>query len=64
MKANSEKSHLLLCKETALAVNTHENIAFNSKIELHFVEHVSGICVKPSEKISAVVRILSFLNQE
>lgn len=72
MKVNSEKNHLLLRTETVLAVNTNEVVAFNSKIEklhsvtidyqLHFVEHFSRICVKPSQKIRTIVRISSFMN--
>ena len=38
MKANSDKSQLLLRTEAVLAVNINENVAFNSKMEkLHGV---------------------------
>ena len=74
MKANSDKSHLLLSTEENLNANINGDIIPNSKSEkllgvtidckLNFDEHVSRLCDKASQKLNALARIASFMKTE
>ena len=74
MKANSDKSHLLLSPEENLNANINGDIIPNSKSEkllgvtidckLNFDEHVSRLCDKASQKLNALARIASFMKTE
>ena len=71
MKANSDKSHLLLSTEEKLNANINGDLISNSKSEkllgvtidskLNFDEHVSRLCNKASQKLSALARISSYM---
>ena len=71
MKANSDKSHLLLSKMGPFSANINGNLIETSKSEkllgvtldyrLNFDEHLSKICDKASQKLSALARISSFM---
>ena len=72
MKANSDKSHLLLSKSTSSTANVNGDIIKNSESEkllgvtidykLNFEEHLSKVCDKASQKLNALARISSYMN--
>ena len=72
MKANSDKSHLLLSTSTSSTANINGDIIKNSESEkllvvtidykLNFEEHLSKVCDKSSQKLNALSRISSYMN--
>ena len=72
MKANSDKSHLLLSTSTSSTANINGDIIKNSESEkllgvmidykLNFEEHLSKVCDKASQKLNAFARISSYMN--
>ena len=72
MKANSDKSHLLLSTSTSSTANINGDIIKNSESEkllgvtidykLNFDEHLSQVCDKASQKLNALARISSYMN--
>ena len=74
MKAKSDKSHLFLSTEAALVANIKNEIISNNEIDkllgvtidyqLNFDEHVSSLSVKAGQKLNALTRISSFMNQQ
>ena len=74
MKANSDKSHLLLSTNETVTANIDNNIITNSKSEkllgvtidskLDFDEHTNRLCSKASQKLSALARISPFMKVE
>ena len=73
MKTNSDKSHPLLISESDedITASINTDITSNSKLEkpldvktdykLTLDKHVSRICNRASQKLSALARILSFM---
>ena len=72
MKANSDKSHLLMsCKGTVNA-NIDESLIKSNKAEtllgikidseLKFEDHVNFLCKKASQKLSALARIAPYMD--
>ena len=72
MKANSDKSHLLISTSTSSTANINGDIIKNSESEkllvvtidykLNFEEHLSKVCDKVSQKLNALARISSYMN--
>ena len=72
MKANSDKSHLLLSSSTASTANINGDIVKNLESEkllgvaidykLNFEEHLSKVCNKASQKLNALASISSYMN--
>ena len=72
MKANSDKSHLLLSTSTSSTANINGDIIKNSESEkllgvmidykLNFEEHLSKVCDKANQKLNALARISSYMN--
>ena len=72
MKANSDKSHLLLRSSTSSTANINGDIIKNSESEkllgvtidykLNFEEHLTKVCDKASQKLNALARISSYMN--
>ena len=72
MKANSDKSDLLLSTSTSSTANINGDIITNSESEkllgvtidykLNFEEHLSKVCDKASQKLNALARISSYMN--
>ena len=72
MKANSDKSHLLLSSDNEVSANINNDIIKNSKSEkllgviidtkLNFEEHTTRLCNKASHKLSALARISSYMS--
>ena len=72
MKADSDKSNLLLSTSTSSTANKNGDIIKNSACEklqgvtidykLNFEEHLSKLCDKASEKLNALARISSYMN--
>ena len=72
MKANSDKSHLLLSTSTSSTANINGDIIKNSESEklqgvtidykLNFEEHLSKVCEKACQKLNALARISSYMN--
>ena len=72
MKANSDKSHLLLSTSTPSTANINGDIIKNSESEkllgvtidykLNFEKHLSKVCDKASQKLNALARISSYMN--
>ena len=68
MKANSDKSHLLLSTSTSSTANINGDsesvkllgVAIDYK--LNFEEHLSKLCDKASQKLNALARISSYMN--
>ena len=71
MKANSEKSHLLLSTEKEHQANINENIITNTQNEkllgviidskLRFNQHVNQLCIKASQKLNALARMSLYM---
>ena len=75
VKANPEKSHLLLSKKQNnlyAVINSHEITNSNSEIllritfdnELNFNEYVSNLCKKASNKLHAVARVYHYMSTD
>ena len=72
MKANSDKSHLLLSTSTSSTANINGDIIKNSESEkllgvttdykLNFEEHLTKACDKASQKLNALASISSYMN--
>ena len=70
MKANSDKSHLLLSTSTSSTANINGDIIKNSEkllgvtidYKLNFEEHLSKVCDKTGQKLNALARISSYMN--
>ena len=72
MKANSDKSQLLLSTSTSSTANINGDIKKNFESEkllrvtidykLNFEEHLSKVCDKASQKLNALARISSYMN--
>ena len=72
MKANSDKSHILLsCSEPSTALIDGSSIESNTKEillgitidrDLKFDEHVNNLCKKISQKLNTLVRLALFMN--
>ena len=72
MKANSDKSHILLsCSERSTALIDGSSIESNTKEILlgktidrdsKFDEHVNSLCKKACQKLNALVRLAPFMN--
>ena len=72
MKANSDKSQLLLSTPTSSTANINGDIIKNLESEkllrvtidykLNFEEHLSKVCDKASQKLNAFARISSYMN--
>ena len=73
MKANSDKSHLLLSTDNVIQANINNDLISNSKSEkllgvtvdskLKFDEHVNKLCNKASQKLSALARVSPFMSK-
>ena len=73
MKANEEKCHLLLSKNSSVSIKIKDTKVKNSACEkllgiqidnkLNFESHLNGLCKKASSKIHALARISPYLNQ-
>ena len=71
MKANSDKSHILLsCSEPSTALIDGSSIESNTKEillgitidrDLKFDEHVNNLCKKACQKLNALVRLAPFM---
>ena len=74
LKANPEKSHILLRSKKpefvsvdgiSLAASSHEKLpGVIINLELKFENHITEICLKVSKKINALCRISSFMSLE
>ena len=74
MKANSDKSHLLLSTDNVIQANINNDLISNSKSEkllgvtvdskLKFDEHVNKLCDKASQKLSALARVSPFMSKK
>ena len=72
MKANSDKSHLLLRSSTSSTANINGDIIKNSESEkllvvtidykLNVGEHLSKLCDKARQKLNTLARISSYMN--
>ena len=72
MKANSDKSHLLLSTSTSSTANINGDIIKNSESEkllvvtidykLNVGEHLSKLCDKARQKLNTLARISSYMN--
>ena len=72
MKANSDKSHILLSySESSAALIDGSSIESNRKEillgitidrDLEFDEHVNNLCKKACQKLNALVRLAPFMN--
>ena len=72
MKANSDKSHILLsCSEPSTALIDGSSTESNTKEillgitidrDLKFDEHVNNLCKKAYQKLNALVRLAPFMN--
>ena len=72
MKANSDKSYLLLITLTSFTANINGDIIKNSESEklfgftidykLNFEGHLSKVCEKASQKLNALACISSYMN--
>ena len=72
MKANSDKSHLLLsCNEPSTLVIDDTNIESNTTEvllgitidnKLKFDDHISNLCKKAYQKLNALARLAYFVN--
>ena len=72
MKANSDKSHLVLSSSTSSTANINGDIVKNLESEkllgvtidykLNFEEHLSKVCDKASQKLNVLARISSYMN--
>ena len=72
MKANSGKSHLLMCGTEATHVNVDGSmikysqkeilLGINLDNELKFEDHVNFMCKKASQKLYALARIAPFMD--
>ena len=73
MKANEEKCHLLLSKNSSVSIKIKDAKVKNSACEkllriqidnkLNVEAHLNGLCKKASSKIHALARISPYLNQ-
>ena len=73
MKANEEKLHLLLSKNSSVSITIKDTKVKNSACEkllgiqidnkLNFESHLNGLCKKASSKIHALARISPYWNQ-
>ena len=73
MKPNAEKCHLIICDKNNASVNLNNNlIKSESSVKLlgitidnrlKFTEHVSTICKRANQKLHALARISSYMNQ-
>ena len=72
MKANSDKSHILLsCSEPSTALIDGSSIESNTKEillgitidrDLKFDEHVNNLCKKACQKLNTLVRLAAFMS--
>ena len=72
IKANTDKSHLLVTKDTDVTVKIGEFNVKNSRKEnllgikidsnLSFENHVSSLCKKTSQKLHALARVVCFMD--
>ena len=72
MKANSDKSHILLsCSEPSTALIDGSSIESNTKEillritidrDLKFDEHINNLCKKACQKLNALVHLAPFMN--
>ena len=64
MKANNDKSHLLLsCNEPSTLATDGCSIETNTKkCFLEFDDHVNSLCKKACQKLNAFVRLASHMN--
>ena len=74
MKANTDKCHLLVTRDTDVTVKIEEFDVKNSREEkllgvkidskLSFENHVSSLCKKATQKLHALARVVSFMDLE
>ena len=72
MKVNTDKSHLLLSRNTKQTSNIENNIIKSEMKQellgitldsnLSFEEHVNNICRKASQKLNTLTRISSYMD--
>ena len=72
MKANADKSHLLVTRDTDVTAKIGEFDVKNSRVEkllgvkidgkLSFENHVSSLCKKASQKLHALARVVNFMD--
>ena len=72
MKANTEKSHLLLSGSNRLTANIDGNdiesennqilLAMTIDSNLSFNKHINNLCKKPSTKLNALARISDYMD--
>ena len=71
MKANSDKSHLILSTQEVFEANINNDIIYSSNSKkllgitidskLKFDEHLTNLCNKASQKLSALARVSSYM---
>ena len=72
MKANADKCHIIVTKDTDVTAKIREFDVKNSREEeilgvkidskLSFENHVSSLCKKASQMLHALARVVSFLD--
>ena len=72
MKANADKCHLLVTRDTDVTAKIGECDVKNSREEkllgikidskLFFQNHVSSLCKKASQKLHALARVINFMD--
>ena len=71
MKANADKCHLLVTRDTDVTVKIGELDVKNSREEklgvkvdskLSFENHISSLCKKASQKLHALRRVVNFMD--
>ena len=72
LKANADKSHLLISTDNKQKIKINETVICSSKAEkllgilidnkLTFDQHVSNLCVKANQKLHALSRISSYMS--
>ena len=72
MKANADKCHLLVTRDTDVTAKIGEFdvksskekrlLGFKIDIKLSFKNHVSSFCIKASQKLLALARVVTFMD--
>ena len=62
MKANGDKCHLLLTKDTDVTTKEKELLGVKIDTKLSFKTHFSSLCKKASQKLHALARVVNFMD--
>ena len=62
MKANGDKCHLLLTKDTDATTKEKELLGVKIDTKLSFENHFSSLCKKTSQKLHALARVVNFMD--